>query len=282
MVVLDHRLRPGHGNRIFRVPFVAGVLLALLHAVPALADEYEVELALQLANPVAALISVPLQLNYESDIGPVDDGDRWFLNVQPVIPFDLSPRWNLISRTILPVVSQQDIFPGAGSQTGLGDTVQSFFLSPKAPTANGWIWGAGPALLLPTGTDDLLTRDKWGAGPTVVFLKQANGWTRGVLANHIWSYAGESDRDDVNASFVQPFLTYTTPTSWSYSLTSEATYDWDAEEWAVPVNFNVAKVTRVGTQMLSIGGGVRYWANDTANGPEGFGFRLNLTLLFPR
>ena len=282
MVVLGHRLRTGHRHHVLRIPFVAGVLFVLLNAAPALADEYEVDLALQLANPVAALISVPLQLNYESDIGPVDDGDRWFLNVQPVIPFDLSPRWNLISRTILPVVRQQDIFPGAGSQTGLGDTVQSFFLSPKAPTANGWIWGAGPALLLPTGTDDLLTRDKWGAGPTVVFLKQANGWTRGVLANHIWSYAGESDRDDVNASFVQPFLTYTTPTSWSYSLTSEATYDWDAEEWAVPVNFNVSKVTRVGTQLLSIGGGVRYWVNDTANGPEGFGVRLNLTLLFPR
>ncbi|MBI1285646.1 MAG: transporter [Thiobacillus sp.] len=257
-------------------------LLATLAANPAAADEYEVDLALQLANPVAALISVPLQLNYESDIGPIDEGDRWFLNVQPVVPFDLNPRWNLISRTILPVVSQQDIFPGAGSQTGLGDTVQSFFLSPKAPTAGGWIWGAGPVLLLPTGTDDLLTRDKGGAGPTVVFLKQANGWTRGVLANHLWSFAGSSNRDDVNASFVQPFLTYTTPTSLSYSLSSETTYDWDREEWAVPVNFSVSRVTRVGTQLLSVGGGVRYWVNDTANGPEGFGFRLNVTLLFPR
>jgi hypothetical protein len=282
MVVLNGLPHKDHGQRALRIPFVGGVLLALLNAAPALADEYEVDLALQLANPVAALISVPLQLNYESDIGPVDDGDRWFLNVQPVIPFDLSPRWNLISRTILPVITQQDIFPGAGTQTGLGDAVQSFFLSPKAPTANGWIWGAGPALLLPTGSDDLLTRDKWGAGPTMVFLKQANGWTRGVLANHVWSFAGEDDRDDVNATFLQPFLTYTTPTSWSYSLTSESSYDWDAEEWAVPVNLTVTKLTRLGTQLLSIGGGVRYWVNDTANGPEGFGFRLNLTLLFPR
>jgi hypothetical protein len=282
MVVLNGLPHKDHGQRALRIPFVGGVLLALLNAAPALADESEVDLALQLANPVAALISVPLQLNYESDIGPVDDGDRWFLNVQPVIPFDLSPRWNLISRTILPVITQQDIFPGAGTQTGLGDAVQSFFLSPKAPTANGWIWGAGPALLLPTGSDDLLTRDKWGAGPTMVFLKQANGWTRGVLANHVWSFAGEDDRDDVNATFLQPFLTYTTPTSWSYSLTSESSYDWDAEEWAVPVNLTVTKLTRLGTQLLSIGGGVRYWVNDTANGPEGFGFRLNLTLLFPR
>lgn len=282
MVILGSLLRMGPSGWGQRFAPLMVTLLATLAANPAAADEYEVDLALQLANPVAALISVPLQLNYESDIGPIDEGDRWFLNVQPVVPFDLNPRWNLISRTILPVVSQQDIFPGAGSQTGLGDTVQSFFLSPKAPTAGGWIWGAGPVLLLPTGTDDLLTRDKGGAGPTVVFLKQANGWTRGVLANHLWSFAGSSNRDDVNASFVQPFLTYTTPTSLSYSLSSETTYDWDREEWAVPVNFSVSRVTRVGTQLLSVGGGVRYWVNDTANGPEGFGFRLNVTLLFPR
>jgi hypothetical protein len=257
-------------------------LIASWFAVAAHADEYEYDLALQLANPVAALISVPLQLNYERDIGPIDDGTRWQLNLQPVIPVDLSPRWNLISRTIVPVVRQQDIFPGAGSQTGISDTVQSFFFSPKAPTANGWIWGAGPALLLPTGTDDLLTRDKWGAGPTVVMLKQSNGWTRGLLANHIWSFAGSGNRDDVNATFVQPFLTYTTPTSWSYSLTSESTYDWEAEEWSVPLNFTVTKLTRLGTQMMSVGGGFRYWLNETDNGPEGFGVRLVLTLLFPR
>jgi len=282
MVVLNFRLCSGHGPWVLRLPLMASALLAMLSAAPALADEPEYNLAMQLANPVAALISVPLQLNYASDIGPVDEGDRWLLNLQPVIPFDLSPRWNLISRTILPVVQQQDIFPGAGDQTGLGDTVQSFFLSPKAPTANGWIWGAGPVLLLPTGSDDLLTRDKWGAGPTIVLLKQANGWTRGLLANHIWSFAGEDDRDDVNATFLQPFLTYTTPTSWSYTLTAESTYDWDSEEWAVPVNLNVTKLTRVGTQLLSVGGGVRYWVNDTTNGPSGFGFRLSLTLLFPR
>ena len=103
---------------------------------------------MQLSNPVAALISVPLQLNYDQDIGPADEGDRWLLNVQPVIPFDLSDDWNLISRTILPVVRQSDIFPGSDTQTGVGDVVQSLFFSPKAPTASGWIWGAGPVLLL--------------------------------------------------------------------------------------------------------------------------------------
>jgi hypothetical protein len=153
------------------------------------ASESEQQLARQLTNPVAALISVPLQLNYNSDIGPADDGRQWVLNIQPVIPFSLNDDWNLISRTIVPIVDQSDIFPGAGSQTGLGDTVQSLFFSPVAPTAGGWIWGAGPVFLLPTGTNRLLTTDKWGVGPTAVALRQQGPWTGGLLGNHIWSVA---------------------------------------------------------------------------------------------
>jgi hypothetical protein len=127
------------------------LLASQLSAVPALAAESKADLALQLSNPVAALISVPLQLNYDQDIGLDDAGDRWLLNVQPVVPFDLSEDWNLISRTILPVVRQEDIFPGSGTQTGTGDVVQSLFFSPASPTASGWILGAGPVFLLPTG-----------------------------------------------------------------------------------------------------------------------------------
>jgi hypothetical protein len=271
-----------------REAFFAGavMLCVIVPALPASADEageaYETNLAMQLSNPVAALISVPLQFNYDQDIGPVDDGDRWLLNVQPVIPFSLNNEWNLISRTILPVVHQSDIFPGAGTQTGIGDVVQSIFFSPKAPTASGWIWGAGPVLLLPTGSDELLTTDKWGAGPTAVVLKQSNGWTRGMLANHIWSFAGDDDRADVNATFLQPFLTYTTPTQWTFALNTESTYDWENEQWSVPVNVNASKLTRFGTQLVSLGGGLRYWGDGPDGGPEGLGLRITITLLFPR
>jgi hypothetical protein len=115
-----------------------------------------------------------------------------------------------------------------------------------------------------------------------VFLKQSNGWTRGVLANQWWSVAGDDDRDEVNTTLVQPFLTYTTPASWSYSLSSEVVYDWETEHRAVPVNLIVSKLTRVGTQLLSIGGGARYWVNGRDNGPEGVGFRVIVTLLFPQ
>jgi hypothetical protein len=257
-------------------PLVSAAVLA--------AEEYEPtpDLALQLANPVAALISVPLQFNYDQGIGPEDDGVRWSLNAQPVVPFPLNDDWNLISRTILPLVYQNDVLPGAGSQTGIGDTVQSLFFSPKAPTAGGWILGAGPVFLLPTGSDHLLTTDQWGAGPSFVALKQSGGWTKGVLANHIWSFAGDDDRQDMSNTLVQPFVSFTTPTSWTYSVSSEIVYNWEGEEWAVPVNFVVARLTKVGSQLVSFGAGTRYWADSPTGGADGIGLRLFVTLLFPR
>jgi hypothetical protein len=258
------------------------LLAGLLIAPSAFAQSDEQKLAQQLSNPVAALISVPLQLNYSQGIGPVDDGSQWLLNIQPVIPISISEKWNLISRTILPVVSQSDIFPGAGSQFGIGDTLQSVFFSPKAPTSGGLIWGVGPALLLPTGSDSLFTGGKWGAGPTAVVLKQKGPWTVGGLANHIWSFAGSSNRSDISSTFLQPFVSYATPKAVTFSVNTESSYNWETKQWTVPLNFSVTKVTRIGKQLVSYGGGVGYFVESPDNGAQGWRFRGVLTLLFPK
>jgi hypothetical protein len=136
--------------------------------------------------------------------------------------------------------------------------------------------------LVPTATDELLGTGKWGAGPTVVALKQDGPWTYGVLANHIWSFAGQSDRSDVNSTFLQPFVSYTTPEAWTFALNTESTYNWVSDDWSVPINFNVSKLVVIDKQPISISAGVRYWASAPANGPEGLGFRAALTFLFPK
>ena len=240
------------------------------------------DLAKKLSNPVAALISVPLQLNVDDGYGPDDDGRVTRLNVQPVVPITLDARWNLISRTILPVVWQADMFPGDDGVSGLGDTLQSLFLSPQEPTAGGLVWGAGPVLLLPTATDDRLGGGRWAAGPTVVALTQRCGWTVGVLANHLWSFAGDDDRPDVNSTFVQPFVSYTTRTAWTFSVNTESTYDWEREAWSVPVNVAVSKIVKLGKLPVSIGAGLRWWVESPDGGPEGLGFRLVWTFLLPK
>lgn len=249
---------------------------------PALHAQDAAEIAKQLANPISALISVPMQANYDENYGSNDQGSILRINVQPVIPFSLSDDWNLISRTILPIVDQEDVPSPGVSEFGLGDTVQSLFFSPKAPTPGGWIWGVGPVFLLPTATEDVLGSEKWGIGPTGVVLKQSGPWTIGALANHIESFAGDSARADISATFLQPFVSYVTPSQTTYLISTESTYDWETEEWSVPINFVVSQLLRVGKQMIQVGGGIRYWADSPDNGPEDWGIRFQFTLLYPR
>lgn len=266
-----------------KISIVAALLIASTPCVAQADDAASAEeLAKKLANPIASLISVPFQLTYEQDIGPLDEGSRTILNIQPVLPFSLNDDWNVISRTILPVVSQSDIAPGLGSQSGVGDIVQSVFFSPKAPTSGGWVWGAGPVVLIPTGSSTYLTADKWAAGPTAVALKQSGPWTYGALANHLWSFAGEDARQDFSNTLLQPFMTYATPQGVSYTAQTETTYSWKDSQWTVPVFASVGKVMRLGNQMVQISGGLRYHFKGPSSAPEGLGFRVNFVLLYPK
>jgi len=227
---------------------IACCIDALSAAAQEAAPDQAADLAKKLQNPVASLISFPLQSNFDFRIGPSDDGWRYTLNIQPVIPISIGSDWNLIVRTIIPYIHQEDVFKGSALifeedidgvpvevtsarplghvQDGLGDIIQSFFFSPKEPVA-GWILAAGPVFFYPSATDPLLGSEKWGAGPTGLILKQTGGWTYGILANQIWSFAGDAERRSVNATFVQPFIAYTTKTKTTFSLNTESTYNWN-------------------------------------------------------
>ncbi len=240
------------------------------------------DIAKKLANPVASLISLPIQVNYDDNYGPDDDGSVWTVNVQPVIPFSIAEDWNLISRTILPIIDQSDVPVKGRGESGIGDVVQSLFFSPSAPGPGGLIWGVGPVLLLPTASDDALGSEKWGLGPTGVVLKQNGPWTFGGLANHIESVAGDDDRDDISATFMQPFINYITKTKTSLFLNTESTYNWKTKDWSVPINVGANQMVKVGSQIMQLGIGARYWAESPDNGPEGWGLRMNIIFVFPK
>ncbi len=238
------------------------------------------ELARELANPVSSLISLPFQNNYDCCFGPSDAG-RYLLNIQPVVPTKLNADWTLVIRTILPVISLEAPVQGLGDTFGLGDTLQSFFFVPRA-APGGIIWGAGPAIQWPTGTDEMIRSGKWAAGPTAVILKQQNGWTYGALSNHVWSFADAAGgiHPDVNQTFIQPFLAYTWKDSTTLTLNSESTYNWTAEEWTVPINLIVSRIYNFGHQPVSLGVGGRWYAETPHDSPD-WGVRAFATFLFP-
>jgi len=262
--------------------FLPIIVLACCGVSVAHAQDNSAELATKLSNPVADLISIPFQFNYNDGIGPSQDGSQTYLNFQPVIPITLNDDWNLISRTILPIIYQDDAFPGAGHQFGLGDTTQSFFFSPSQ-TVNGFTWGVGPALGIPTATDSLLGSDKLSVGPTGVALWQGHGWTIGALANHLWSVTGNGDEPDVNSTFIQPFISYTTRDAWTFTVNTESTYNWEAEEWSVPINVQIAKIVKFGKLPVQLFVAGRYWAESPDSvGPTGWGARAGITFLLPK
>jgi len=247
----------------------------------ALGENAQEELAKAAQNPVADMISLPFQNNTNFDFGPANKTQN-ILNIQPVWPFSLTEDWNLITRTIVPVTSQPGLFPGDNRETGLGDTTFTAFLSPAQP--GRWIWGAGPVLLLPTATDDKLGTDKWGAGPSAVALTTNGPWLHGVLVSHIWSFAGDIERDDVNQSLVQPFVNYNLPDGWYLVSSPIITANWEADgedTWTVPVGGGFGKIFRIGKQPVNAQIQGFYNVEAPDNGAD-WQLRMQLQLLFPK
>lgn len=242
------------------------------------AQDSTAELAKKLQNPVASLIVVPVQYNVDFGAGP-EDAAQQSLKFMPVIPFSLGEEWNLITRTIIPLMDAESPIKGGKERFGLGDIQQSFFFTPKEPVG-GWILGAGPVLQYPSATDHFLGSEKWGAGPSVLALQQINGWTYGALANQVLSFAGSEDRDEVCATFLQPFLSKTFKTYTTLALNTEALYDWENSQWTVPINASVGQMLKIGKLPISLEMGHRYYAEAPENGPE-WGLRFQLKLLLP-
>jgi len=238
-------------------------------------------------NPVASLISVPIQENWNFGIQP---GDRVqnVLNIQPVVPVDLAKSWNLIVRWITPVIYQPVSVPqlsGTNTETGyygLGDMQPAFFISPKQSKV---IWGLGPQFLLPTATKTgVLGQGKFALGPTAVALVQPGKWTLGALTSNVWSVAGHSDLPDVNQFLLQYFINYNLKKGWYLTWQPTITANWNAADdfrWVVPLGGGVGRIMKLGAQPVNVG--LQFYGNAIhPPGGSSWSMRLQLAFLFPK
>jgi hypothetical protein len=243
------------------------------------------EMAKSAQNPVAAMISVPFQNNTNFNVGPEEETQN-VLNIQPVIPFDFSENWNLITRTIIPVISQPKFAPGQDRENGIGDIQFSAFLSPKKTGSGGWVWGAGPIAQLDTATDDRLGARRWGLGPSVVVLRPAGAWVYGALINNVWDVGGDNDRNDINQMLIQPFVNYNFADKPGRYLTFAPiiTANWEADSdntWTVPLGGGLGQIIKWGDTPVNLQASAYYNVETPKNGAD-WQMRLQVQFLFPK
>jgi len=274
-------------------PIVGAILFVLFGAVIALpasaapkagdgiieAGENETdELARAAQNPVASMISLPFQNNTNFNFGPQEKTQN-ILNIQPVWPFELNENWNVITRTIVPVISQPASTPAQDREFGLGDTIFTAFFSPK--DSGEWIWGVGPALLLPTSTDDRLGAGEWGAGPSAVVLTMRGPWVVGSLFSNVWSFTGD---EQVNLFSWQYFVNYNLDDGWYLTSAPVITANWEANSdnrWTVPFGGGAGKIFKIGNQPMNVSAAAYYNVEKPDFGAD-WQARLQVQFLFPK
>jgi hypothetical protein len=272
--------------------FIRGVLAAalVLTLAPAAKGGTELDrgdagtnlqsLVTEALNPVSMLIKVPFQNNFDFGIGP-NKVTRYTLDIEPIVPFRLTEDWNLITRTIIPIVSQPSAGPGMAGMAGLGDINPSFFLSPASH--RHLFWGFGPTFTFPTGTSPQLTSGQWSLGPTAVVMATPGSWMIGLVANQQWSVGGWGDRS-VNSTYIQPMVIYHLPKGWYLASVPVITADWEADpgnRWTVPVGGGVGKIVKLGKLPLNL----QLQAFYNVERPEdcaSWQLRFQLLFLFPK
>jgi hypothetical protein len=273
--------------------YAATVSQAQSTAAPATAVDDTAALAKATQNPVASLISVPLQNNSNFGVGPYNRTQDIF-NIQPVIPEPLGQHWMLITRIIQPIVWQPDSTQNAGGQMGIGDMNPTFFLSPAKP--GKIIWGVGPAMVFPTATSSLLGQGKLSFGPSVVTLVQPGKWTLGALVNNVWSVAGSSHRPSVNQMTLQSFVNYNLPRGWYLTSSPILVANWNNQangdaadgddttaggRWTIPYGGGAGRIMRLGFQPVNIS--AAFYGNAVhPPGASPWGMRLQIALLYPK
>jgi hypothetical protein len=243
--IIARRMNPQVRPKWLAAALCAAMLLA---AAPARAEMSAEELAKLAQNPIGNLISVPFQNNTNLNFGP-ERGTQNILNIQPVIPFSVDKDWNIITRTIMPVIWNPSLGPDTPAESGFGDIQLSAFLSPANP--GHWIWGVGSILQIPTNSSAELGNKNWGLGPTFVVLRIEHGdpWVYGVLINNVWSLTSDKQGGSYNNGLIQPFLNYNFPEGLYLTSAPVLTVDWKAnsgQQWTVPLGGGVGKIFHFG------------------------------------
>ena len=268
---------------LFKNQWLAATAIAvsLLTTAPALAEMSAEELAKLAQNPVGNLISLPFQNNTNYHVGPQDRTQN-ILNIQPVIPIHISSEWNIITRTILPVISQPATYDDRTN--GIGDTVFTAFLSPANP--GKWIWGAGPVVQIPTNSDEYLGNRNLGVGPSVVVLHLDKGdpWVYGVLANNIWSVSDDNQGGSYNNGLIQPFVNYNLSDGLYLTSAPIATVNWQADsgqQWTVPLGGGIGKIFHFGKLPVNMQLSTYYNVITPDDGPD-WQIRAQVQFMFPK